>query len=184
MGTRKLILLVVPALVGLLSNTSSAASPELCKQVVLTEIGQPYMDSVGQTISRWCEPHTDPPAWGSEVCCELGDEARCVLPDEGGCSVGVAYSCEYGEQIGDEVVCYQPGPDACEMGFCADEVIGEGLGTRVTTWLCCQGDIDYLECVWAGDTKDGDIPEVACAGWFTVCNWGWTNLDGTVSCLG
>ena len=177
--------MVASALAGLLSNTSSAASPELCKQAILTEIGQPYMDSVGQTISRWCEPHTNAPVWGSEVCCELGDEAHCVLPEaDGGCDVGAAYSCEYGEQVGDEVVCYQPGPDACEMGFCADEVIGEGLETRTTTWLCCQGDFDFLECRWAGDTKDNDIPVVACSGWLAICNWGWTNLDGTVSCIG
>ncbi len=185
MGTRKISLLLGLALVaGLFSSTSAAAPPDLCADRVLGPTGDPYEDSVGRTISKWCEPHTSPPTWGADVCCVITDEANCVAPDEvGRCSIGMKFGCQYGEQIGDGVACYEPGPSACDMGFCSVQSPEPEAEWAAAIWLCCHEDGDWIECTFAGESDNYDIPEVSCSGYLAICNWGQTLLDGTVSCL-
>ena len=184
MGTRKLSLVVVSALVGLLPSIGLAAPPDLCEEVVYNDLGQPYQDSIGQTISKWCDPHTNPPVWNGDVCCVVMDEANCVAPDENGrCSLGMKFSCQYGEQIGDGVACYQHAPSACAMGFCSDYTPG-GSPFEDTSWLCCYDKGDDVDCFYAGEGKDDTPPAVVCTGFLAGCNYGQSMADGTVDCLG
>ena len=181
--TRSLVLLAGAAL--LLSSTpAEAAPPDLCDELVLNASGDVYRDVTGMGISRWCEPHTDPPAWDAPVCCVVTDEANCTPANSRGrCDAGMAFWCDYGEQVGDGVACYQPAPSACEAGFCPEIENPNGMTVFYESiWVCCQ-DTGWwdVECTPAGVGSD---PELGCGGYLTSCNWGATNADGTVDCYG
>jgi hypothetical protein len=188
MDARKVACLVVGAVLAWLPSSSQASPPDLCEDVVLGPTGEPYTDSQGVTISKWCEPHIDPPVWGGDVCCVVTDEANCIPPDPvGRCSIGMKFTCEYGEQVGEGVACYQPAPWVCELGFCSNEYNHEEPTWSSTSWVCCHTN-DGINgyCEYAGETYGGDQPPagVVCDGILGACNWGQTNEDGTVTCLG
>lgn len=182
---RDFAIVIVAALATLTPTLANATPPDLCDERVLTVDGDLYEDSTGLTISRWCAPHTDPPIWDGPACCSITDEARCEAPTgTGRCASGTRYHCDYGEQFGDEVVCYEPGPSACELGLCGEYDGGILSATVGTIWVCCIDIITDAICHYAGTTSNGDPPEVDCAGFMGICNWGQTNLDGTVTCHG
>lgn len=153
-------------------------SPDLCADVHRDATGAPITDSVGQTLSRYCEwTGPEPPAWDDDVCCTIGRRgARCTQTEaNGGCRVGLRMHCDYGETlVRGEVVCYQPLPDACEAGLCVQAptaVAGPGQETHVG--CCSAGGV----CQWAThDTID------QCSGFLVACFWGASNDDGTVDC--
>ena len=171
-------LVVVPA-------RATAAPPDLCDEVVLTADGSPYEDSTGQRVSRWCEPHVDPPVWNSSMCCAVGDEADCVPTNSrGSCSVGMKFWCDYGEQVGEGVACYQPAPSACDLGACLEVENPNGMSVFTDAiWLCCEDYGADVECVHAGMTDWGEYPDSDCGGFLAMCDWGVTNADGTVDCF-
>jgi len=183
-STRSLTLLALLTL----TPTSSLASPppDLCAEPVLKADGSPYQDSTGFELSRWCEPRIDPPVWDGPACCVVTDEANCVPPtSRGTCTVGMQFWCEHGELVGDGLACYQQGPDACALGACSD--IENPNGTTMfegNNWVCCEELNDALECVWATWTETGELPNADCGGWLAICDYGMTNIDGTVTCLG
>ena len=183
--SRSFILLCVAAVAAFTPSSASAAPPDLCEDPVLTVDGGVYEDTAGVTISRWCEPHTVPPPWGGEVCCTITDEADCMPPSSAGrCATGMKFTCEYGEQIGDGVVCYQPGPSACDLGACTDVHNPNAPQLADTIWICCVGNAMDLSCTHAGMTEDDTPPDSDCGGFLAMCDWGATNLDGTVDCYG
>lgn len=178
--------LIVTTLLVLIPAEGHAAPPDLCDEPVRTVDGGLYEDSTGLTISRWCEPHTDPPVWGRSVCCSITDEAYCEPATTAGrCMTGTTrFGCEFGEQIGEQVVCYQPGPGACEQGFCIDYERGGPEVFVATIWECCVPIVNDVVCHFAGSTNNGAPPDTDCGGFFSICQWGQSNLDGTTSCFG
>lgn len=170
----------------LVSTRAEAAPPDLCEEPVLTVDGSVYQDSTGLTLSRWCEPHTDPPLWDGKVCCSLTDGVHCQAPTAtGGCATGKAFHCEYGEAVGDDVVCYQPGPWACDLGLCGSYDSTNPEIFAATIWGCCvEKGINDLICTFAGVTNNGEPPASPCGGFLAICNWGQTNLDGSITCFG
>jgi hypothetical protein len=182
--SRDFATLIVAALAAITPAFANAAPPDLCDDPVLTVDGDVYEDSTGKTISRWCEPHTDPPTWGGPACCTITDEAYCEPATLAGrCRTGMKFTCDYGEQIGDEIVCYQPGPGMCDLGFCGDYDSSQP-DFVVSIWGCCIEAVNDLICTFAGETNNGNPPDTDCGGFFAICNWGQTNLDGTIDCYG
>lgn len=180
----RLGLLSTAALLLLSPASAGAAPPDLCDELVVNAAGEVYRDSTGASISRWCEPRTDPPAWDAPVCCVVTDEANCVPTNSRGrCDVGMAFWCDYGERVDDGVACYQPGPSACDVGGCMDIENPNGMEVfHAAIWLCCtEHSADDIECSHAGM---GDSPNMSCGGFLAICNWGVTNQDGTVECYG
>ena len=177
--------LIVVALAICSPIDANAAPPDLCDEPVLTVDGDVYEDVTGLTISRWCEPHTDPPEWGAPVCCTVKGDVECVpMPTTGRCKIGAPFTCDYGEQIGERVACYQPGPSACEIGLCAEYEWDFPQIWAATLWVCCTGIVSDLLCNFAGETNNGEPPDSDCGGYIAICNWGQSNLDGTVTCFG
>lgn len=175
------VLVLAPA-----AHATDPIVPDLCAEPVRAANGEPYTDDYGQTISRFCDPRIDPPVLDKEVCCSIGTTASCKLPDSvGRCKTGMKFWCEYGQWFATTraVECYQDGPDACEAGLCQPVESYTGTGTIFddSSWLCC--DLDALVCEYVGE-GGAEPPSVTCAGTLTTCNWGATNEDGTVSCLG
>ena len=116
------------------------ANPNLCADVYLDEIGQPFSDSLGQTLSRYCQwAGPDAPKLDTDVCCTIDqDGAHCSLPDDSGrCALGFKMYCEHGAVFGGGVTCMQPFPSACQEGFCAEGLTIEATGTEQL--LCCTG---------------------------------------------
>ncbi len=175
------LLVLAPA-----ARATDPTAPDLCADPVLAANGAPYKDNYGQTISRFCDPRVDPPVLDHDVCCSIGTTASCELPDSvGRCKTGMKFWCEYGESTNTVggVECFQGGPDACGAGFCqpAGSYTGSGKVFDDSSWICCS--IEYEECVYVGESGDNPPPGISCAGELTVCSWGETNEDGTVSCL-
>ncbi|MFV8750255.1 hypothetical protein ACNOYE_06865 [Nannocystaceae bacterium ST9] len=182
-----LMLFVAPLLISPPTRAEGPDSPDLCAERVLDVTGEVFSDSVGQTISRFCKPRVDPPILDRDVCCVIGDSARCKLPNaEGRCTSGMKFWCEYGEIDGSTVDCFQDGPDACEQGHCSspDEIDANTHLFADSSWICCNDAGD--ECVYVGEGGATPPPDaLACySGNITICSWGATNEDGTVDCLG
>ena len=178
--------ILIAAALALTPALTLASPPDLCAERVRAADGSTYHDVTGFEISRWCEPHTDPPVWAAPLCCVVTDEANCVAPTPGSrCHTGMMFWCEYGERVGDGVACYQPAPDACEMGFCSEVENPNGMTVfEDTVWLCCDNIADELECIFATTTGIGELPQNnSCGGFLAACEWGVSNLDGTVECF-
>lgn len=154
-----------------------ANSPDLCAEVLLDADGQPWTDSLGQTLSRYCQwTGPDAPVLDAEICCDIEDDAAaCVLPDpSGGCPLGDRYSCRYGKVIRGGVICLQPFPDACELGHCVKAP--ELLPPTHADLLCCHGSW----CVDIPKFTSGDCDDAG--GEVSWCDFGETHTDGTVTC--
>ena len=163
-------LLSTAALLLLSPAPADAAPPDLCDELILNATGEVYRDSTGAGISRWCEPHTDPPAWDAPVCCVVTDEANCVPTNSRGrCDAGMAFWCDYGERIGDGVACYQPLPSACELIDCIAPP--EPATQELSTPLCC----------FAGGCYELDFEE-SCDGLFMMCHTPVSNENGSTGC--
>jgi hypothetical protein len=158
-----------------LSTFSTTTSADLCADVYVDADGQPYTDSIGQTLSRYCKwTGPNPPKLASDVCCIIDEDgAACSLPDANGrCTWGVRRYCQYGE-VGASggVVCMQPFPDACALGHCVQAPELPPPGEPIIA--CCT---NVCFQVTPG--------EQSCGGTIAACGWGQTNLDGTVTCYG
>ena len=158
-----------------------ASNPDLCADVYLDETGEPLVDAIGQTFSRYCEwTGPDAPLLKSDACCTIDEDgAHCSVPDANGrCSVGMKMSCDYGEVVLGAVVCYQPFPSACEVGECSDEdPLEVGAEPLESGPICCVGGI----CFPVNTAADAD----ACVendGYASWCDHGFQNADGTVDC--
>lgn len=156
------------------------ASPDLCADVYLDPAGAPYTDSVGHTLSRYCQwTGPDVPVWNSAVCCMVdSDGAQCSRPGRNGrCVAGLRMSCKYGEALsGGGVVCYQPFPDACERGYCGRAPTTVAALPQESYMGCCStGGVCQLVTGTTIDDCDGD---------FILCDHGFQNEDGTVECYG
>ena len=154
------------------------ANPDLCADVYLDEIGQPYADSHGRTLPRYCQwTGPDAPVLDSDVCCTIDqDGAHCSLPDDGGrCSLGFKMYCAHGTVFGGGVTCMKPFPSACDQGFCQEGFSYDPEG--VEQIICCtdQG-CETIETLSIPDCVDA-------GGQYLWCNNGVSNLDGTTDCL-
>jgi hypothetical protein len=152
-------------------------SPDLCAEPYLGVTGEPFTDSIGQTLSRYCQ-WTGPnvPVLDSDVCCVLDeDSAACTLPNRyGRCSVGVKRYCKYGQASSAGVVCYQPFQDACQAGFCVQ--MPEVPPPVQADLACCNGG----GCV---PIATQELDECEETGTITWCSDGVTNDDGTITCF-
>jgi hypothetical protein len=161
-----------------LLSTFATTAPDLCDDVFLDASGEPVMDLVGQTLSRFCKwSGPDVPVWDANVCCSFANgAAHCIRTDtRGRCSTSTSKRyCEYGELGADgRVTCYQPFPDACETGMCieAPEIIPEAQMSHFI--MCCAG--GACQYVVAGHFSD-------CQGDLLACNYGYLDTDGFVEC--
>ncbi len=175
---------LMSALAGSTLVTASAASapamPDLCAEPVKAKGGKVYADLHGQTISRYCDPKVDPPDLDRHVCCTIGADATCTLPDaQGNCKTGKLFWCEHGKISGQSVECYQSGPGTCEKGYCKD-VKPTAKTFDESSWVCCTE--DGTECTYVGEGGDAPPPASSCNGELTICNWGSLNDDNTVNC--
>jgi hypothetical protein len=158
-------------------STFATTSADLCADVYGDAHGQPYADSAGRTLPRYCKwTGPNPPKLASDVCCIIDEDgAACSLPDANGrCSFGVRRYCQYGE-VGASggVVCMQPFPDACEEGYCVQ-----------TPELPPPGVLLIACCTDNGCREITDEEIGTCEGKFLSCDWGQTNLDGSMTCHG
>jgi hypothetical protein len=153
-----------------------ATSPDLCADVYVDATGEPYTDSIGQTLPRYCQ-WTGPkaPVLNRDVCCDIHDGvAACVLPTSAGrCSIGSRYYCKYGEASGAGVVCYKPFPDACGLGFCVQPP--EVPPPVQALIACCSAGGACVEIDPWGDLE--------CGGTIIGCLDGVSNEDGTITCF-
>jgi hypothetical protein len=153
-------------------------SADLCADVYVDAQGQPIADSVGQTLSRYCKwTGPNPPKLASEVCCILDEDgAACSLPDANGrCTFGVRRYCQYGEAgASGGVICMQPFPDACALGHCVQAP--ELPPPTEPLVACCTAGVCHLIHLTSEEIE-------GCMGSFVACDWGQTNLDGTVTCI-
>jgi hypothetical protein len=154
-----------------------ATSPDLCDDVYVDATGEPYTDSIGQTLSRYCQ-WTGPnaPELSSDVCCDIADGlAACVLPDSNGrCVSGDRYACKYGQVIGTGVVCYQPFPDACDGGHCV--AAPELPPPMQEDTICCTAGVCIEVNIHNQNCEDN-------GGVLSWCSFGHSNEDGTVTCF-
>lgn len=158
-----------------------ATSPDLCGDVYVDDDGNPYVDALGQTLSRYCEwTGPDAPTLDSDVCCAIeGDTAACVLPDSNGrCSIGSMMYCKYGEVTELGAVCYQPFPSVCDLGYCDTGVLPPDLGP-IEDALCCWPGGSCTEV----ETGAQGLECVAGAGTVGFCMDGVQNEDGTIECF-
>lgn len=155
-----------------------APTPDLCADVHLDPAGAPYTDSIGQTLSRYCEwTGPDAPVWDDDVCCTVNRAgARCsATTSNGACQVGLRMYCEYGEALPNgRVTCYQPFPDACEAGFCGNAPTAVAAPAQESQIGCCSAG----GACQVATTDDLD----QCQGQWVSCYWGASNDDGTVDC--
>lgn len=158
-----------------------APSPDLCAEPYLDITGTPCTDSIGQTLSRYCEwSGPDVPVLDRDVCCSFaGDSAACWLPASGsGCASGsVARYCEYGDVLTEgAVVCYQPFPSACDLGHCVNAP-AQPPDVQADLICCNAGGCRELAVnVQAWDCEDN-------GGIVSWCADGFSNVDGTVTCF-
>lgn len=164
----------------LLPSSALAGSPDLCtKELLLNDQNEPYVDSLGVTLSVHCE-WTGPgaPVWDGDVCCSFDAAgASCDVPETEVCVLGAdPYYCKHGEPLPDGgFTCFQEFPSACEAGFCDPEtpIIQAPEGSSEDT-ICCVGGI----CVpWSGQDYED------CAGQFLFCFDGYSTVEGTVICF-
>ena len=155
-----------------------ATSPDLCSEVYLDSDGSPLVDSIGQTVARYCEwTGPDAPVLDADVCCEIDGAAACWLPDRDGyCSVGSLWHCMYGEVDASQgVVCYQPFASACDHGHCVE--LPELPPPTQADLLCCSpGTCQEIAPaqMWDCDDNGGTL-------WY--CQDGMSNADGSVTCF-
>lgn len=162
-----------------LLSTFSTAVPDLCDDVYVDTSGVPISDSVGQTLSRFCEwTGPDAPVWDANVCCTFdADGAACTRTNShGGCSTGKKHYCEHGEAVtGGGVICHQPFPSMCDAGLCveAPPILPEAQMSHYVACCAPGGSPCYL--------VDGDTV-FDCEGTLQACNYGVSNENGTVEC--
>lgn len=160
--------------------TFATGTPNLCDDVYLDPTGAPYVDSIGQMLSRFCEwTGPEAPIWDANVCCTFaGDVASCSVTDSvGRCASGKkkAY-CEHGEVDGaGAVTCYQPFPDACELGFCVQ--VNELPPDTQEDFACCTGG----GVCQTATPEDHDHCDTIGGTWI-YCHNGTNNPDGTLDC--
>ncbi|NJK31485.1 MAG: hypothetical protein HC927_03155 [Deltaproteobacteria bacterium] len=166
---------------GATAHASNPTPPDLCAEPLRGATGDPYVDSQGDYVSRFCNPRISPPLFAQDVCCSIDQVAFCTLPDsKGRCQAGMKFWCEYGAVDDDVVECYQPGPGTCDKGYC-NNYQEPSQTFEDSSWVCCN---DEDVCTYVGESGD-DPPEGAkCPGDLTICNWGSTNEDGTINCGG
>jgi hypothetical protein len=158
-------------------STFATTSTDLCADVYVDANGQPYTDSAGRTLPRYCKwTGPNPPKLAADVCCIIDEDgAACGLPDANGrCTWGVRRYCQYGE-VGASggVVCMQPFPDACALGYCVQAP--ELPPPTEPLVACCLASCHLI-------TNHEEI--VGCTGSYVACGWGQSNEDGTVTCYG
>jgi hypothetical protein len=155
----------------------ATTTPNLCDDVYLDSTGNPYTDSCGQTLSRYCQ-WTGPaaPVWDADVCCTIDDDgARCSPTDATQrCRTGLKMYCEYGEAVpGGGVICFQAFPSMCDAGFCI-----------APPDVPPPGEAAHVACCGAGGACEPTTVEdmYNCQGTFVACDNGVTNADGTIDC--
>jgi hypothetical protein len=161
----------------LLSTFSTTAVPDLCDYVYLDASGNPITDSVGQTLSRFCQwTGPDAPVWNANVCCTFDVHgAACTRTNtRGGCSTGKKHYCEHGEAVASGVLCYQPLPSTCDVSTCVapPDVPPTGLESGAT--LCCSpgGVCQLISPLQVGE----------CIGDISFCYYGSQDDNGVVEC--
>ena len=170
-----LILLTVLA-----PSTAFATPPDLCaKDVYADATGDPFTDSTGTTLSRYCQwTGPDAPVWAGDACCSFDDTgAQCLAPEaRGTCAEGFdLYSCKYGEEVAGGLICYQPFPSACMGENCDQPPTGPDYSPGPQEdIICCINGICYE---W------DDLNYEDCSGEYTWCSDGYSKLDGTVECF-
>ncbi len=159
-----------------------ATTPDLCDDVYLDAAGDPYTDSIGQTLPRYCKwTGPDAPLWDADVCCTIDDDgAHCSQPSVAGrCGIGFKMYCEYAEEVpGGGVICYRPFPSMCEAGFCTEaEEPGYGQQPQADLIGCCGagGACQAIVADQVWDCEGG-------GGTLLFCFDGVTNIDGTIDC--
>ena len=164
-------------IVAIILNTF-ATNPDLCAESYLDAYGDPWTDSIGQTLSRYCTwAGPDAPILDAEVCCNIdAGAASCWLPDSRAeCTAGTQWHCKYGEEAASGIVCYRPYPDACDLGYCDQTV--EAPPDVQEDLLCCNpgacqeiAPANMMDCEGLGGT-------------ISWCHDGMSNADGTVTCF-
>ena len=157
-----------------------AFAPDLCSDAYLNAAGEPYTDSTGMTLSRFCQwAGPDVPVWDNTVCCTFdADGAQCSVPTAtGACAVGEPRYCEYGQQLWGEVVCYQSFPSMCEAGYCISEPTEPPPGPLASELGCCSagGACQVILSSQLWECKEG-------GGEWLACNDGTVYIDGTMDC--
>jgi hypothetical protein len=162
----------------LLSTFSTTAVPNLCDYVYRDASGAPITDSVGQTLSRFCEwAGPDAPVWNANVCCTFdANGAACMRTNSrGGCSTGKKHYCEYGEAVaGGGVICYQPLPSMCDVSTCVAPPDVPPTGQESDSIVCCS---PGGACQWVSVDESYD-----CIGEIAYCDHGYQDGNGVVEC--
>ena len=160
----------------ILTSTLLGGAPNLCDDAYLNAAGEPFADSTGRTLSRYCEwTGPDAPVLESNVCCSVSDDAAyCELANlRGYCAKGTRMWCERGEvdSSSGRVTCMQAFPSVCGAGLCVQAPPDAPQGYN--QMLCC--------------TAGGCVPiewgDLSCEGSYLACNWGMSLPDGTVECF-
>ncbi|HLT40386.1 MAG TPA: hypothetical protein VK034_29105 [Enhygromyxa sp.] len=154
-----------------------ATSPDLCADVYVDANGDPYTDSIGQTLSRYCQwTGFEAPVLNSDVCCSIDhDGAACSLPDSNGrCQFGSRMFCRYGKATRLGVVCYQPFPSACRAGYCVQPP--EVPPPTHANLACCNGSCFEIDPDSIPDCKGS-------GGTLLWCYDGVSNADGSITCF-
>jgi hypothetical protein len=161
-----------------LLSTFATGSPDLCDDVFLDTSGNPVMDLVGQTLSRFCKwTGPDAPVWDANVCCTFdADGAACTRTNSrDGCSTGKRHYCEHGEAVaGGGVICYQPLPSMCDVSTCVDAPDVPPTGQESSAIVCCS---PGGACQWVSVDESFDCP-----GEISFCYYGSMDDNGVVEC--
>ena len=174
--------MVITTLLSTLLSTFATPVPNLCDAVILDTSGDPVTDSVGQTLSRYCQwMGPDAPVWDANVCCSIDDDAAAcsTIRTDGRCPSGTkVHYCEHGaaDALGG-VTCYQPLPSMCDLGLCVEAPEIPLVATLEGVVACCSP---------GGACQIVPTHEAAldCQGDFLACNYGAQNADGSVECYG
>ena len=174
--------MVITTLLTTLLSTFATSVPDLCDAVILDASGAPVTDSVGRTLSRYCQwTGPDAPVWDADVCCSIDDGAAAcsTIRADGSCPSGTqARYCKHGDvdALGG-VTCYQPFPSMCEAGFCIEAPEAPPIIEARPFVACCEpGGSCHLIL--------NDVMMDSCVGSFVACEWGMSNPDGSVDCYG
>ncbi len=161
-----------------LLSTFSTTVPNLCDDVYLDAAGEPITDSVGQTLSRFCQwTGPDAPVWDANVCCTFdADGAACTRTNSRGyCSTGKKLYCEHGEAMaGGGVICYQPLPSMCDVSKCVDAPEVPPTGQASDSAVCCG---PGGACQWISPDDYYNCP-----GEIAFCDYGSMDGNGVVEC--
>ena len=167
--------MLVHTLLTILTSSLLGAAPNLCDDAYLNAAGEPFADSTGRTLSRYCEwTGPEAPTLESNVCSITDESADCKLANlRGYCATGTRMWCERGDVDSStgRVTCMQAFPSACEAGQCVQAPPDAPQGYH--QMLCCT----VNGCVAV------EIGHTGCEGTYLSCNWGMSLPDGTVECF-